>query len=650
MNPPHGPALMSGSVDHVAMPESVSAEQHRDYRLFFALDDDGDGWVAKKDFAQLLQNSGLICDDPRLKDFFLALEAEKEEILDFDAFLRLQSTAGLLVEHAFRGDLIVPDFANFKVQLEKLFVAVEDNTSGTQASYIPPLQEVDPDQFGMGLVTVDGQVLALGSADVDFSIQSACKPFNYCFALEEVGEHTLHQHIGTEPSGQAFNARSLLQDGTHRPHNPLINSGAIMAAALIRNDLPVHRRLQHVRGEWAKLVGGSQPRFNAWMAQEEGRTGDNNRALAYMMKAAGVLPKGTEAVDHEVRDALDLYFSTCSLEMTSRELACAAATLANGGVNPLTQERVLRRTTVRHCLSIMQMCGMYDGSGEFCFRIGLPAKSGVGGAVILVVPGLMGICMWSPRLDAVGNSVRGVEMATRLVERYCLHLYDGVTSTRDRVDPRVPAARSRAMLTSEVLEAASRGDLMRLKRLGDENAELQNGDYDKRSPLHLAAAGGHENVVQFLLEHGVDPNLSDRWGGTPLDDALLSDSEETQELLKQAGGLPGTSAHTSSEGDTDPNVLDEDPTVVAEFVWAAAQGDMYGLRRLTAQGILMNVADYDGRTALHLAACEDQIQAVRYLLAHGHPVHVRDRWGATPLDEALREEHSEIAALLSEAV
>ena len=163
----------------------------------------------------------------------------------------------------------------------------------------------------------------------------------------------------------------------------MINAGAIMSAALIRSDAPVHRRLEHIRTYWAKLTGGGTPRFNAWMAKEEGRTGDNNRALAYMMKANHIFPKGEDASDHEIRDALELYFSACSLELNCREMALAAATLANGGVCPTTQERIFSGTTVRNCLSLMQMCGMYDYSGEFCQKIGVPAKSGVGGAVIL---------------------------------------------------------------------------------------------------------------------------------------------------------------------------------------------------------------------------------------------------------------------------
>ena len=496
-------------------------------------------------------------------------------------------------------------------------------------------------------MTTDGQVFAHGDAAVDFSIQSTCKPFNYCFASEELGADTVHQHIGQEPSGRPFNAHALLQ-GT-RPHNPMINAGAIMTAALIQSDAPVHRRLEHVRAYWARMTGGQPPRYNAWMAKEENRTGDTNRALAYMMKSKQIFPKGEDAVDHEIRDALELYFSTCSLEMTCREMAIAASTLANGGVCPLTQERVLSRKTVRNCLALMQMCGMYDSSGEFCFRIGLPAKSGVGGAVLLVVPNLMGVCIWSPRLDDIGNSVRGVEMAAKLVETYNLHVYDSISDEGDKINPRVSLAQWKSSLTSEALWAASRGDLRTLRRLHGEQTNLRQGDYDLRSPMHLAAAEGHEDVVAFLLECGVDPNRPDRWGGTPLEDAVHGHHEAVITLLKKHEATLGKGVHLASEGRTDEAVLDGNADRVVEFLWAACEGNLRGLQTALANGTPINAADYDGRTALHLGAAEGNEAVVQYLLSHGHPLNVRDRWRATPLDEARRENRPAIIALLEAA-
>ena len=626
--------------------QDLRAEHLREWLIFFSLDESGDGVIRAEDVLTALEKCGLSKTDQRLTGLFADLDKLKDTKLDFPGFLKIIGPTRLIVERALQGGLVIPDFADFSSRIERMFLETLANRDGIQPDYIAPLQERDAEHFAFAIVTIDGQILQLGDAATDFSLQSMCKPFNYCFVLEDLGEKKVHEHIGMEPSGRPFNARVLLEDGTNRPHNPMINAGAIMAVALLKPELPVHRRLEHVRNMWATLIGAKRPRFNAWMAQEEMRTGDNNRALGYMMKAAGVLPRGPETVDHELRDALELYFSICALEMTAIDVATAAATLANSGVCPTTQERVLKPTPVRDCLSQMQMCGMYDGSGAFCFRIGVPAKSGVGGGVMLVIPGLMGICSWSPRLDQNGNSVRGVEMAKRLTDTYRLHLYDGVASMGERIDPRVTIARWRASLTSQALWAASTGDLRALRRLYEEHADLQKGDYDMRSPMHLAAAEGHTDAIAFLLEHDINPNQPDRWGGYPLDDAILGNHEEAVELLKKNGAQTGQSYHIASDGPTDQSELYADSDAVIELLWAAAKGSIDGLRRLIAQGVPVSAADYDKRTALHLAAAENRAIAVKYLLAHGHPKHVRDRWHSTPLDEARRERSEDVVALL----
>ena len=621
----------------------------REKRLFRALDTEGSNQLKAQHLLSVLGEAGFDRSDPRLHELYERLDRiqSAKESINFEAFLDLLGTAGLLVTRAITGELAIPDFKDFSRRVVAMFDEVVTNQSGNKADYIPPLAQVSEEQFGVSVVTTDGQVFSQGDAAVDFSIQSTCKPFNYCFASEELGADTVHQHIGQEPSGRTFNAHALLQ-GT-RPHNPMINAGAIMTAALIQSDAPVHRRLEHVRAYWARMTGGQPPRYNAWMAKEENRTGDTNRALAYMMKSKQIFPKGEDAVDHEIRDALELYFSTCSLEMTCREMAIAASTLANGGVCPLTQERVLSRKTVRNCLSLMQMCGMYDSSGEFGFRIGLPAKSGVGGAVLLVVPNLMGVCIWSPRLDDIGNSVRGVEMAAKLVETYNLHVYDSISAEGDKINPRVSLAQWKSSLTSEALWAASRGDIRTLRRLHGEQTDLRQGDYDLRSPMHLAAAEGHEDVVAFLLECGVDPNRPDRWGGTPLEDAVHGHHDAVIALLKKHEATLGKGVHLASEGRTDEAVLDGNADRVVEFLWAASEGNLRGLQIALANGTPINAADYDGRTALHLGAAEGNEAVVQYLLSHGHPLHVRDRWLATPLDEARRENRPAIIALLEAA-
>ncbi len=680
--------LMSKIQDHLVPFRSIFTSattfytMSREERLFFALDDDADDSIPASSLSKALSSSGLITNDDRLFELFRQLEANPSAYLEPKRFSQIVGTSGLLVERALQGGLAIPDFVDFSKNVDRIFEEVQYNRSGEQASYIPPLAEVDPDQFGIAIVTIDGQVYQKGDHDVDFSIQSMCKPFNYCFALEDLGAEEVHRHVGTEPSGRAFNNRDLMSrlfknkpneelEEVEIPFNPMINAGAIMTAALVRIHDPYETRLRHIREQLGRLIGRKiedinsikLPRFNKEMARQENFTGHNNIALGFLLKATGMLPykdnkfpqddypENTDNyeffIEPSVINALKLYFSTCSIELTATEVAIAAATLANGGVCPMTQERVLQQSTVRSCLSVTQMCGMYDGSGDFFYNIGLPAKSGVGGGVLLVVPKLMGVCIFSPRLDPQGNSVRGIEMAKRLIDEYRLHIYDGVMTDKDRADPSVPLARWRASQCSEALWAASKGDIRTLERLLGEQFNLELGDYDQRTPMHLAAAEGHAEVIEFLLKHGVKP-IIDRWGGYPISDARENGHTEIVELFEKMNLPKSTPFHLVE----DPNGLINSSTKfgddlsVVELLWAASENNISGIRRLVAQGVPVHAEDYDKRTALHLAAAEGQLDTVKYLVAHGHPLNVRDRWHATPIDEARREERYEVEKYL----
>ena len=194
--------------------EQHAANHPLEHRLFWTLDDDGDGFVRVVDFLKVLEDNGLTRKDGRLEILFRKLDQLSTESFDFPTFLSIIQTVAPLIERMLRGALALPDFANLSAELIRIYREVELNEEGQQATYIPPLAEVNPDQCGLALVTTDGQLLELGDSEVDFSIQSACKPFNYCFALDELGAEKVHQHIGMEPSGQPFNARVLMSDGT----------------------------------------------------------------------------------------------------------------------------------------------------------------------------------------------------------------------------------------------------------------------------------------------------------------------------------------------------------------------------------------------------------------------------------------------------
>ena len=428
-----------------ALLKNLKVKSKREANLFFSLCENGENFTHSKKLIEALNRSGLKSNDNRLQNLFRSLEAHGDKIV-FEDFINIIRSSELIVEKALRGELSIPDFSYFAKNLDNMFDEVKKIKSGELASYIPPLANVDPDQFGVAIVTTDGQIYQRGDSEVDFSIQSMCKPFNYCFAMEKLGLEKVHQHVGQEPSGRQFDdltllARSAVGQLNRIPFNPMVNAGAIMTAGLISPEDSHSQRLRYIRQQFGRLIGWSPkgefstelPRFNKDMARQENFTGYNNIAMGYLLMATGNLPHTKTKLHNDIHpdqdefdfysepavtEALKLYFSICSLEMTSVNFATAAATLANSGVCPISQDRVLSQKTVRNCLPVLQTSGMYNASGTFFQQVGLPAKSGVGGGVILIVPRLMGICIFSPRLDKQGNSVRGIEMAKKITSKY----------------------------------------------------------------------------------------------------------------------------------------------------------------------------------------------------------------------------------------
>lgn len=211
-------------------------------------------------------------------------------------------------------------------------------------------------------------------------------------------------------------------------------------------------------------------------------------------------------------------------------MAKIMASIANGGVCPFTSKKIFSPTTIRNCLSMMYSCGMYDFSGEYAFSVGLPAKSGVSGALAIAIPNVGGFAIFSPRLDPNHNSVRGVEFSKRLIEKFSFHNYDHITHC-DKINPVENRMVVESNLTFELIWAASAGDLSEIKRAVALGVDINKSDYDKRTALHLAAAEGHEDIVKYLIRKGADINAIDRWGKKPLDDAIMNNNISIIELL-----------------------------------------------------------------------------------------------------------------------
>jgi glutaminase len=288
------------------------------------------------------------------------------------------------------------------------------NDAGKVADYIPELAKADRHWFGIAIATTDGQVLEVGDSKQLFTIQSISKPFVFGLALEDHGLAHVLSKVGVEPTGEAFNS-IVLDEASNRPFNPMVNAGAIATADLVQGkDFP--DRVSRLLAMFAAYCGRDVYIDNAVFMSER-LSGHRNRAIGHLMLNFGM-------VSERIADSLELYFQQCSVLVNCRDLAVMGATLAAGGVNPLTGQRAIQQPNVKYLLSIMHSCGMYDYAGEWAFRIGIPSKSGVAGGVVGVIPGQFGIGVYSPPLDAKGNSVRGIEVCRELSERFGLHCFD----------------------------------------------------------------------------------------------------------------------------------------------------------------------------------------------------------------------------------
>lgn len=307
-----------------------------------------------------------------------------------------------------------PQPEDWQSALHEIYERYRDLEEGRIADYIPELAKASPSWFGISVVTCQGEHYSVGDWDRSFTIQSVSKPFVYAMALEDYGRDTVMEKVGVEPTGDRFNSIIELDQQSNRPLNPMINAGAMATSSLIRGESPSHRfnRLLKVFSRYT----GRDMAADMSVFLSEKTTGHRNRAIAHLMLNFGLLAPPVE-------ETLDLYFQQCSLLVTAQDLATMAATLANHGVNPVTGQEALQAGYIRDVLSVMFTCGMYDFAGEFAYKVGLPAKSGVGGGMIAVCPGKAGIGVFSPPLDERGTPVRGIKVCEELSQRFGLHIF-----------------------------------------------------------------------------------------------------------------------------------------------------------------------------------------------------------------------------------
>ncbi|XP_030310479.1 glutaminase kidney isoform, mitochondrial isoform X2 [Calypte anna] len=385
-------------------------------------------------FITALKSTGLRTSDPRLKECMdmlrLTLQTTSDGVmLDKDLFKKCVQSNIVLLTQAFRRKFVIPDFMSFTSHIDELYESAKKQSGGKVADYIPQLAKFSPDLWGVSLCTVDGQRHSVGDTKVPFCLQSCVKPLKYAIAVNDLGTEYVHRYVGKEPSGLRFNKLFLNEDD--RPHNPMVNAGAIVITSLIKQGANNAEKFDYVMQFMNKMAGNEYVGFSNATFQSERESGDRNFAIGYYLKEKKCFPEGTDMVA-----ILDFYFQLCSIEVTCESASVMAATLANGGFCPITGERVLSPEAVRNTLSLMHSCGMYDFSGQFAFHVGLPAKSGVAGGILLVVPNVMGLMCWSPPLDKMGNSVKGIHFCHDLVSLCNFHNYDNLRHFAKKLDPR----------------------------------------------------------------------------------------------------------------------------------------------------------------------------------------------------------------------
>ncbi|KAM7328251.1 hypothetical protein ACRRTK_012343 [Alexandromys fortis] len=466
-HPSRGPLLGGGVRYHFseAAPHSHQP-QHTDHDvsnsgmlprlgdLLFYTIAEGQERIPIHKFTTALKATGLQTSDPRLQDCMSKMQRMVQEsnnggLLDRELFQKCVSSNIVLLTQAFRKKFVIPDFEEFTGHVDRIFEDAKELTGG----------------------------------------KSCVKPLTYAISVSTLGTDYVHKFVGKEPSGLRYNKLSLNEEGI--PHNPMVNAGAIVVSSLIKMDCNKAEKFDFVLQYLNKMAGNEFMGFSNATFQSEKETGDRNYAIGYYLKEKKCFPKGVDMMA-----ALDLYFQLCSVEVTCESGSVMAATLANGGICPITGESVLSAEAVRNTLSLMHSCGMYDFSGQFAFHVGLPAKSAVSGAILLVVPNVMGMMCLSPPLDKLGNSQRGINFCQKLVSLFNFHNYDNLRHCTRKLDPRREGGEVRVRKTPGSLK-------------------------------------GHTEVVKFLIEAcKVNPFVKDRWGNIPLDDAVQFNHVEVVKLLQ----------------------------------------------------------------------------------------------------------------------
>lgn len=499
-----------------------------------------------------LRENGFLNDDPRWSEVYNKINAFDElKLANFSNVF--SSYISGLSKIKYQG-FVIDDFAIFTEILTEIFESQSFDSSGNTYQEIKRLKEQNPDKFGMSFCSIDGQRFNLGDYNDCFCVQECSFPITFGIALETIGLENYSKKVSCEPSGKAFDSISFTHENI--PNNPFINCGAILTGALVVQSLGIDEKYEKMMNWWKRLAGGYKPGFDITTYISTLESADNNYHLAYYVKNLKLFPENVN-----IEEVMEFYFQCSSIEMSCSKMAVVAATLANGGVCPITHERIFTSTTTKNILSTMYSCGMNNASGQFAFKVGIPAKSGVSGCIMVVIPSVGGFCTWSPRLDTYGNSKRGISFFEELVNKFSFHNFDIISNISikcgevlvlseieheeqnliwnlkdEKKEKKINPLNQRLNYDDAIsclLFAACDNDINTLQTMIMKDIDLDISDYDKRTALHVAASEGHLEAVKYLVENGANPKVLDRFKNTPLTDAIRGKHQDVIIYLSQ---------------------------------------------------------------------------------------------------------------------
>ncbi|XP_038562703.1 glutaminase liver isoform, mitochondrial isoform X1 [Micropterus salmoides] len=487
-----------------------------------------DGRININQFFEAIWSSGLHRSDPRLRECFFHLRKlqDAEGSVDRNTFHRCVTGFVSLVLKALQGRFVIPDFSTFTEETQKLFSRCRQLSSVQEKEK----ESMDSTKWGVSICTVDGQRLSLGDWAGSLVLGEVSWPLVYGVAVDLLGSDLVHKYVGVEGYSRYDSPFTLTKTGI--PHSPLTETGAIVTTSLLqlagRLCAEEEEKYDSVLNVIRRLCNKEHANLNCTSCQSSRKASVRLHALSFYLQEKKCFPEKAD-----INAALDLMLQCASTEITCESGAAMAASLANGGLCPLSGDQVLSPAATRSMLSMMQVAGMKDYSTTFHYKTSVPAVSSSHGCLLAVVPGVLGLMAFSPELDACGNPWRAVHFCQELISTFQLHSFDIRTPFRQILAYRQWKAESEGYQIMNVLLAAFKGDVQALRRYFLSGVDVTAVDYDGRSALHVAAAEGHTEVIRFLLENtGANPALKDRWGSSPLQEARTHNKEAAVQLLQ----------------------------------------------------------------------------------------------------------------------